>query len=151
VTDEIANAPYVIWLHMAEINVAILVYNLFRYVIIQGVPKTLYRKARNKNHLHLKYCIIKIVQNVCHSVLLLPPLLHSHRNMFQLGLQFVTKQNYFYLLGKVTLEHTVLLKTKICTVRCLKQTFPTNAHRDISGHTELTLLYATYGVFQRLS
>jgi hypothetical protein len=46
-----------------------------------------------------------LARHVCQ---LLSPLLHSqkhvstHLNKFQLGLQFITKQNYFFLIGKVT-------------------------------------------------
>jgi hypothetical protein len=84
---------------------------------IQDVPKSLYRKVRCKNHLGLplKYCITKIVQNVSTGAGSFPPLLHSHRNKFQLGLQFVTKQSYSFLLGKATFGTHCTLRVYLFT------------------------------------
>jgi hypothetical protein len=64
--------------------------------------KSLYRKSIYKNHLPLKYCITKIVQNVCTCVSSLP-----HSWLTQLGLQFEQSRITLFFLVKRRLKHTV--------------------------------------------
>jgi hypothetical protein len=70
--------------------------------------KSLYRKARYKNHLPLKYCIAKFVQNVCKCAISFPhscthtEICFNTFKQVQLGLQLIRKQYYSSLLDKAT-------------------------------------------------
>jgi hypothetical protein len=77
---------------------------------IQVFQKLLYQKARYKTHLPLKYCITKMCARVLapsSNIALTQKHVSTRLKKFQLGLQFVTKQNYSFLLGKATFGHTV--------------------------------------------
>jgi hypothetical protein len=84
-----------------------------------GCSKSRFTEKPNIKSTYLSSIVLQKLFKMCERVLVsspTPALTQKHvstrLNKFQLGLQFVTKQNYFFLLGKTTFgTHYILVGT----------------------------------------